>query len=202
MLEKAIEKWREFPYSALSHHDADCCRIAREWILAMDFAQLNNEHELTAPRWIRQKYMWGACQWSLFWCAAVRRKNLDCGALAALSVEVFRNRGVTAFPVQMIQEFDQNAVAQWRESWEAEESSTHWLAGNLIYHEGCAVLTKENEIKIWDASAAWWINPNQPEGYGTLKAVKIHSSSASNLTWGEHLLQSNQWQEIKENANQ
>lgn len=194
----AIEKWRDFPYSALSHHGEECCQIAREWVLAMDYSQLCGADPLTAPRWIRQRYTWGPCKWSLHWCEAVRRKTLDCGALAAIAHEIFLNRGVESYPVQLIQKFNHDAVSQWQSKWDADECSAHWLNHDFIYHEGCAVKAG-NEIKIWDASAGWWINPHQPAGYGSLAAVKIHSAAPQNFQWATHRLAANVWQKLKSN---
>lgn len=197
LIDTAIDKWRNFPYSALTHHGQDCCQIAREWFLAMDFAQLSGADKLTAPRWIRQKYTWGPCSWSLHWCEAVRRKTLDCGALAAMSHEVFLNRGVKSYPVQLIQKFNADAVNQWQTKWNNDECSAHWLENELIYHEGCAVSVGKNEIKIWDASAGWWINTNQPEGYGSLMAVRIFAHRKPEiLKWGTHWLTTNIWQKV------
>jgi hypothetical protein len=197
-LDLSIEKWRDFPYSALSHHGKTCCEVSREWLLAMDYSQLCSANALTAPRWIRQRWTWGPCTWSLHWCEAVRRKTLDCGALAAIAHQIFLNRGVESYPVQLIQEFNPDAVNQWQTKWESDECSPHWLSDDLIYHEGCAVVTAENEIKLWDASAGWWINPNQPKGYGSLVAVKIHTDNASaSFKWGAHRINSNIWQKLK-----
>lgn len=198
-IDSAIEKWNNFPFSVLSHHGFECCQIAREWLVTMDFAQLNNANPLTAPRWLRQRYSWGACQWPLHWCDGVRRTTLDCGALGAMAHEVFTARGVRSFPVQMIQKFNFDAAEQWKNKWNNAESSTHWLEKDLIYHEGCAVAVSKDEIKIWDASAGWWINPHQPAGYGSLSAVKIFVGYAPvTLNWGAHRLVSNQWQKIKQ----
>lgn len=199
-LDLAIEKWFDFPFSALSHHGFECCQIAREWIVAMDLAQLNAANLLTAPRWVRQRYAWGPSQWPLHWCDAVKSKTLDCGALASISQEIFAARNVASSPVQMIQEFNSEAAEQWQSRWSEAESSEHWLSQNLIYHEGCAVrIGQENEIKIWDASAGWWINPYQPKGYGSLLAVRIFAGQTSAvLKWGAHNLNFNYWQKIEQ----
>ncbi len=36
-------RWQNFPLSWLSHHGDGCCEVARQWIVAMDFAQLNGD---------------------------------------------------------------------------------------------------------------------------------------------------------------
>jgi hypothetical protein len=195
-----IERWREFPYSSIAHHGGRCCRIAREWVLAIDFSQLNGGSALTGPRWLRHKYTWGPSPWPMHWCEAVGRKTLDCGALASLTHEVFAARGVRSFPAQFIQRYTNEATRHWRQKWAAEDCSPHWLADDLIYHEGNAVLAGRDEIKLWDASAGWWINPKQFGGYGGVVAVKVfpHGADAPAVfRWGAHLITPNRWHEIE-----
>ncbi|MDQ3907397.1 MAG: hypothetical protein M3268_03535, partial [Acidobacteriota bacterium] len=155
----AVERWQHFPASTILHHGKMCCRIAREWIFSIDYAQLNGEHPQTGPRWIRHKYNWGPSRWPISWCEAVERKMLDCGALAAIAQEVFTARGVESYPAQFIQQYSEDSARHWQEKWGEEEASTHWLSDDLIYHEGCAVVVRVREIRIWDASAGWWVNP-------------------------------------------
>ena len=107
-------KWRDFPFSSLSHHGDACCDVAREWLLAMDFAQLNGGDPMSGPRWMREKYEWGPSPWPMHWCELVERKIIDCGAHSALAHEAFTARGVTAFRAQFIQRYSPDALAQWR----------------------------------------------------------------------------------------
>ena len=196
----AVEKWRDFPASALSHHGRACCRVAREWVLGMDYSQLNAGNPLTGPRWLRHKYTWGPSAWPIHWCEAVRRKTLDCGALAALAHEVFSARGVRSFPAQLIQQFSEDATRQWYERWGGDRSSVHWIKEDLIYHEGCAVVVRGDEVKLWDASAGWWIDPNQAGGYGALLAVRItnaQTATPTSFTWGTRRIAANTWQKIE-----
>ncbi|MDQ6787065.1 MAG: hypothetical protein M3033_09685 [Acidobacteriota bacterium] len=192
-------KWQNFPISKISHHGQTCCEMAREWLYAMDFSQMNGGSLLTGPRWIRQKYNWGPTTWQIHWCEVVRQKSLDCGAQAALAHEVLTVRGVKSYQVQLVQEFSKEATQQWSERWNGEETSVFWINDDLIYHEGCAVEMGEgNEIKLWDASAAWWINPRQFGGYGGLRAVRIftNANDADEFKWGEHTIFANEWQRI------
>lgn len=195
----AMRKWQYFPASVLSHHGARCCYLAQEWVLSMDLSQLNAGSPLTGPRWIPQKYMWGPSTWPIHWCEAVRQKTLDCGALAALAQEVFIARGVRSYPAQFIEQFTEDATRHWYKKWGGDEDSVHWILGDLIYHEGCAVEVRDNEIKMWDASAGWWINPKQFGGYGAVRAVRVfhtRSASCNSFSWGAHRILMNQWQKI------
>jgi hypothetical protein len=174
--------------------------MAREWVLAMDYSQLNAGSPLTGPRWIRQKYTWGPSKWPIHWCEAIRRKTLDCGALAALAHEVFIARGVRSYPVQLIQQFTEHATQQWSKRWGAEDVAVQWIKEDLIYHEGCAISVGGTEIKIWDASAGWWVSPKQFGGYGGVVAVRVFSTEADtpeSFTWGAHRIVPNEWKRIE-----
>lgn len=196
----AIEKWQHFPASFISHHGTPCCDIAREWMLAMDYSQLSAGNTLTGPRWLRNKYQWGPSSWPLFWCEAAEQKTLDCGALAALAHEIFVARGVRSFPAQLIHQYSEHATSQWYKGWKGDETSVHWIKEDLIYHEGCAVITRDNEIKVWDATATWWINPKQFGGYAGALALRVlapqGNSSPSVFNWGAHRIVPNQWQKL------
>jgi hypothetical protein len=196
----AMQKWQLCPASAISHHGEQCCQIAREWVLSTDYSQLNAGNPLTGPRWLRQKYTWGPSSWPIYWCEAVEKKTLDCGALAALAQEVFAARGVRCYPAQFIQQYSEDATRQWSKRWDADDVSVHWIKEDLIYHEGCAVVVRDNEIRLWDASAGWWVNPKQFGGYGGLLALRIcdtHGNSPAEFIWGTQHISPNQWQKIE-----
>ena len=197
---RGMEKWRHFPASVISHHGAACCDIAREWFLATDYSQLNAGNPLTGPRWLRQKFTWGPSRHPIHWCEAVERKTLDCGALAALAHEVFLERGVKSFPAQLIQQYSEHAIRHWRREWDREEVSTHWIDEDVIYHEGGAVLVRGDEIKIWDATASWWVNPRQLGGYGGLLAIRVFGTAndtAAAFTWGAQRVIPNNWHRVE-----
>jgi hypothetical protein len=200
----AIEKWQHFPCSVISHHEEACCRIAREWFLSMDYSLLNAGNPLTGPRWLRHKYKWGPSRWPIHWCEAVEQKTLDCGALAALAHEIFINRGVTSFPVQLIHQYTEDAARQWHANWNGDDVAVNWIKEDLIYHEGCAVVVRDQEIKIWDSTASWWINPKQFGGYGGVLVLRVFTNGAGGrngssapLSWGAHRIAPNQWQKIE-----
>ena len=193
-------RWETFPYSCLSHHGGRCCDIARDWIVAMDFAQLNGADLASGPRWLRQKYKWGPSAWPMHWCELVERDTIDCGAHAALSREVFAARGLACFPAQLVQTYSEEATEQWRGSWQAEDVSCHWLDGRHIYHEATGVLVGDRQFKIWDGSAGSWVNPRQQSGYGAPVAVRIFADDQRALdegfVWGERRIRPNVWNQI------
>jgi hypothetical protein len=126
---------------------------------------------------------------------------LDCGVLAAMAHECFATRGVKSFPAQLVQQYSLEATAHWREHWAENDTSTHWIKDDVIYHEGNAVLLPDGTIKLWDASAAWWMNPSLTNGYGSLTALRIHDLKASPGTvfrWGQHQITPNTWYHFAE----
>ena len=189
-------KWRDFPNSYISHHGAPCCDVAHEWLVAFDFAQLNGGDRLSGPRWMREHSSWGPSAWPIHWCEAVDAKVVDCGVHAAMAQEAFLARGVSAFRAQFIQRYSADAAAAWHSSWNEKKVSDHWIDGDAIYHEGNAVLVGEDEVKLWDGSAGWWINPRGDTGYGSLTAVRIQADlprSEGELRWGDRRIALNEW---------
>ncbi len=198
-LDAAIARWRACPPAALSHHGQECCELARRWLLAMDYSQLRGSKCLTGPRWLSEKYKWGPSRWPLYWCEALRKKTLDCGAAAALAREVFTARRLVAFPTQLIEQFTEEATKQWATRWVEHASPTRWIAGSLTYHEACAVVTRDNEIRIWDPSDGCWLDPEQPGGYGGVLALRLtvaFSDPGDWWRWGPYPVPGNQWHVI------
>jgi hypothetical protein len=194
---KPSDRWESFPFSSLSHHGEACCDVAREWVIAYDFAQLNGGDPLSGPRWMRRTYEWGPSAWPLHWCEAAGRKTIDCGAHAALAHEAFLARGLTAYRAQFVQRYGADATGQWRRKWGQEQVSDHWITDDVIYHEGNALLIAEREVRLWDGSAGWWIEPRQRGGYGSLVAVRIFAEGeTAPLRWGEHRILPNAWHQI------
>jgi hypothetical protein len=194
------DRWHGFPFSQISHHGEACCDIAKEWLSAMDFAQLNGGDLTSGPRWLREKYEWGPSAWPIHWCEVLGRKVIDCGAHSALAHEAFIARGVTAFRAQFVQRYSADAMDQWRRKWTDEQVSDHWLGDDSIYHEGNALLIGDDEVKLWDGSAGWWINPRQAGGYGSLVAVRIFAEGVwgggDGFRWGDYRIRPNEWTQI------
>ena len=189
-------KWECFPNSHISHHGAACCDIAHEWLLAFDFAQLNGGDVLTGPRWMREHSTWGPTAWPIHWCEAIDAKVVDCGVHAAIAQEAFTARGVRAFRAQFVQRYSSDTTASWRQSWGKASVSDHWIDGDAIYHEGNAVLVRDDEVKLWDGSAGWWMNPRGEGGYGSLAAVRIEGDLPEfpdGVRWGERRIALNRW---------
>ncbi len=195
------DRWQDFPHSELSEHDSACCKIAREWIVSMDFAQLNGAQLSSGPRWLRAKYKWGPSTWPMHWCEVVERDTVDCGAHAAMSRALFRARGLTAFPAQLVQQFDEHATTQWRGKWSGEGASCHWLDDVHIYHEATALLLDGRDLRLWDASAATWIDARQSHaGYGSVISLRIivdpDPADLADIHWGGRAIVPNVWNQF------
>lgn len=162
----------------------------------MDYSQLSAGHQITGPRWLRRLFKWGPSKWPMHWCEAVESKTLDCGALAALSHQLYLARGVRSFPAQFIHEFNEASTRHWTAAWAAAGSCAPWIADGIIYHEGCAVAVSGNEIRLWDSTATWWINPRQLGGYAAVLAVRVFDEDGSSFNWGQHRIPANTWCKI------
>jgi hypothetical protein len=166
----------------------------------MDFAHLGGKSAFTGPRWVRERYQWGPSRHPIHWCEAVKEKTLDCGVLAAMAHECFMSRGVKSYPVQLVQQYSLEATAHWKEQWQEQKVPVDWIKDDIIYHEGNAVVMRDASIKIWDASAAWWMNPSLITGYGSLAALRIHNAQAApdtTYTWDAHRISANAWHNLR-----
>ena len=198
-LNAALGRWRYSSPSLIAHHGKPCCATAREWLFSTDHSQLGGEHKLMGPRWLRKKYKWGPSQWPMTWCHAVEQDSLDCGALAAMSRDVFSARSVVCYSVQLIQQYSEETTSHWSAKWTDHPASTHWIHGALIYHEACAVEIRPKEIRIWDPSSASWANPKQYGGYGSILALRLATDTVGvqTFSWGYHEIASGEWQILR-----
>lgn len=136
---EVFERWRDWQPSEISHHGEICCETAREWLTAMDYSELNGAALTSGPRWLRARYKWGASSFPIYWCEAAKSTTLDCGALAAITHEIFASRGIANYRVQMVQRFSEDSARQWNRSWGESGGQLDWIDGDLIYHEGNAI---------------------------------------------------------------
>ena len=147
-----------------------------------------------------QRWTWGPSPWPIHWCEAVERETLDCGALGCMARELFAERGLASFPAQFVQQYTNEATSQWLGKWEQEQASTHWIDEDVIYHEACALVAGAGELKLFDPSAGWWVNPRQSGGYGALLAVRIFDGQSHEWRWGDHRIRGGEWTKLAERA--
>lgn len=195
--DEVYDRWHDWLPTEILHHGSGCCEIARRWVLAMDTSARKGGSEYSGPRWLRQLYEWGPTIYPAFWCEAVRESSIDCGIHAAIAFEVFSARGVKCYRMQIVQEFSPDATRQWRGLWEKELAGTDWLSGSMIYHE-CVARQKGTDIAVWDPSSGCWIERGTANGYGSIRAYKLHSGGgAEALSWNGESVVSDQWAALK-----
>jgi hypothetical protein len=180
---QAIAGWQDREPSVLSDHGQCCCRAARLWLQAMDRSALATAGAADAPAWLRDRYRWGPVHWPLYWCQALQRETLDCGAYAAIGRVLFAaSRGVNCLPAQLILQFRLMDVRHWRRQWESASCPTDWIAGDLIYHEVCAVANEAGVVRLWNPTDGCWIERSETVGYGSAVAVRLIAPATLRLT--------------------
>jgi len=177
----ALDRWRHRSPSSLSDHAGPCCTAARAWFGAMALSRPPCEGE---PVWVSRRHRWGPSPWPLFWCEAVTRETLDCGALAALALEAFRVRGVPVFHVQLVERVPAEWIAQWNAAWEASRCPADWIREELAYHEACGVL-QGRQLSVWDPTDASW---RKPDVTGSAGIVAVRSLEPEGLRLPQTLI--------------
>ncbi|MBT9141919.1 MAG: hypothetical protein DDT32_00650 [Syntrophomonadaceae bacterium] len=197
-VDKAIAAFSDKYPTSLLHHRSDCCKIAKEWFVAMDRSFWGVNGPTGAPVWLNQYFEWGASEWGLHWCEAVGRTTLDCGALSALATESFRARGLDTVPVQLIRLHSKAEAEHWKIQWMKQSCPIDWIHGLYAYHEVVAI-HQENRIRIWDPTISSWIDPGFQRVYGGTVGIRITVRShhlPNVLSWGAYRLPINAWQTV------
>jgi len=199
---RALEALEHQPPSQLADHGCDCCRGARGWFQATARAMACLDS--ATPRWIRERWQWGPQEWPLWWCQAVERDQIDCGAFAALTREAFAATGQRTVSVQLIERFDARTVDNWMARWSGE-AHTSWLFGKFCYHEAVGLVTvlqinsHRQSLRIWDPVDTCWVEHRHVAGYGSVVACRVLPASpacrdeAAEYDWRGHMLQVGCW---------
>ena len=193
----SIQRYQERP-SAIDRHERLCCRRALSWLRAKDIAQSYSAGELCPPLWLRDQFSWGPMRWPIWWCSVPIVTSLDCGALAAIAVQIFKGRGETTIPVQLVMRYPRHAGEQWAALWDRSGARSDWIAGDLVYHEAAGVLNRE-ELSIWDPTANRWLVPAESgsESFGTVVSLRVQQTRAqetdSRLFWRGSSILLDEW---------
>lgn len=167
-----MEAWSE--PSRIDEHDGDSSDLARRWLREMDRSLCFIEGTWHDPTWVRGHWDWGPMPWPTTWGRLVSSKTIDCGALAAISTYIMRERGLRACSLQAILRYPDAAVRSWRVKWESAGLQPDWISGRYVYHEVTAVL-EAHGIRIWDSTENRWYGPEDIDrhGYAELVALRL-----------------------------
>jgi hypothetical protein len=161
-------------HSTVMDHGGTCCRDALAWLQGMDAANSYFEGKWLIPTWLRREFDWGPMRWPCYWCDIPESKTLDCGALAAIAVQLYRFRATPAAQVQLVFRYPQHVADQWLGMWTRAGQKAHWIAGNYCYHEGCGVL-EGRRLSVWDPTWSRWCEPplSPHEAFASVVALKV-----------------------------
>jgi hypothetical protein len=125
---------------------------------------------------------------------------LDCGALAAVAIELYRLRGLEAAPVQLALRYPAHATGQWSAMWHRAGSSNSWISGQYCYHEACGVI-HEACIDLWDPTETRWLEPplSLNETFSAVTALRVAADAfhtSSELNWCGLSLKPGQWHSV------
>jgi hypothetical protein len=188
-------EWRQPSGSTLVHH-GPCCDRARAWLIAMgrsyDFSSTDGL-SLAGPRWITQRWTWGPTRWPIAWCEAVKADVIDCGVFGAFGLELFRAKGIEAYPGQLLRTCAEERISHWRRKWEAIPTAFNWIGAQVVYHEVNVIHVGEGEAHVYDPTEGFWLEPSAPSGHHAHLAIRAEIPET--LRWGPHALVNGKWTE-------
>lgn len=188
--------WRQASGSTLQHH-GPCCDRARAWLVAMarshDFA-CTDGLAFAAPRWLTVKWAWGPNRWPLAWCEAVKSDAIDCGVFGVFALEIFRAKGIEAYPGQVLRTYAEESTTHWRRKWDALPGSFDWIGDRVVYHEVCIVRVGADQARVYDPTDGIWLEPGVRGGHGAHIAIRAEVPLA--LKWGAYTLVHGRWAEM------
>jgi hypothetical protein len=189
-------EWVRASVSVLGRHGA-CCDRARAWLAAMgrshDFAATDGL-AFAGPRWLTERYAWGPTRWPLAWCDAVRARTIDCGVFSVFALEIFRAKGIEAFPGQVLRICAAERTTHWRRKWSAIPEAFNWIGSRVVYHEVNVVRVTEADARVYDPTVGVWLDPAIKTGHGGHIAIRAELPVA--LSWGGHKLVNGQWTKL------
>ena len=199
MLEQVPAHLLTRPISVLQRHPGVCCRAAWAWLTTMDRSHLSLGNCVVAPSWLLTKYHWGPTIWPMWLCEAAQAKTLDCGALAAISRDLLRERGDSCFATQLITLFPTRTGRMWNKMWRDAGSDPSWISGSFAYHEVCAI-RHGNDLALWDPTENNLLRRTTRQNYGAILGIRVNADTGDSgdgvLQWESVELPLNTWTEL------
>lgn len=159
-------------------------RLAREWFRYCDLTFLAGQAAGTPPIWIYDLFRWGPHEWPVGWADLWTMQAHDCGAMAALSTEIYKMRGVDARPIQLILAFNETTTDAWSALWRDTILEYPWCGNGFAYHEATAVFDCHGQFQIWDPLGRFWLPLGTGEGYESVVAYRVDDLSSPKLCAG------------------
>jgi hypothetical protein len=185
--------WLEQPASELVDHGESCCTGARAWLQAMAVSHAFRRSDgtaIAAPTFLSRRYKWGPTAWPIALCEAVRAPAIDCGVFSAFARTILSAQGVECYSGQVMQLFNPETTAHWRQLWAGQPGSFNWIDDQLVYHE-VVIVVAGDVAEVFDPTHGQWLSPSDTAGYGAVVAVR--SECPKSLPWGRHTLSMDQW---------
>jgi len=148
-------------------------RAARLWIMGRDRAFRAVADEATPPVWLSRAFKWGPHGWPVRWADIPAMPRHDCGLMAALSTELFRERGHPAVAVQLILSFNRESIRGWSDLWRNQDLDFPWCGDGYAYHEGTGVIAANGEFRVWDPLGRFWLPFVERETYEGICALRL-----------------------------
>ena len=198
--------------SCLYKHDASCCQTVEAALMAI-VATNNARGGLAGVLSIGARSTeWGAkrCEWL---CEAWRhRKELDCGAQAALLQlmlelsDEHRTGDVLVLRVGVIMRCSSPQVTCWNRLFAKEKRTSfgQWIhpTTDVVYHECLAIANATRGLMVFDPAGKVWLPAsNTVDSTGAILAWLVHRSTSatkaidtvSNLTFGDAIVPMGRW---------
>jgi hypothetical protein len=125
-------------------------------------------------------------------------ERLDCGAHGAIAHELFTARGVESFPLQLVQQYSEDATRHWGHKWGEEEVPVGLDRPRPHLPRGLRRRGRRRRGQALGRQRGWWINPRQTSGYGSLLALRVCDASGTGRTvaWAGRSLRTNVWTDL------
>ena len=107
----------------------------------------------------------------------IKAETIDCGVFGVFALEIFRAKGIEAFPGQVLRTYAEESTTHWRHKWASLPGAFDWIGGRVVYHEICVVRVNGNQARVYDPTDGVWLDP------GFTAGTAATSRSAPNCRW-------------------